>query len=180
MGSKWAAAGVVVCSFAGLTCSWVCQEQREYFDGFSKCSIPWMLETMTRAPLLEAQTGTDGHVCLTCVPTAGCRPEPFKCISSGLYICWMRLFSSWKRAGLCLAISKGRHSKDVSAYTICVGAAENSIEALEINLWLGLTNGFFYTGGCFLTFYDCFCHKLSLLRRLLVLTENVIILSSQE
>lgn len=143
MGNKWAAARVVVFSFAGFTHSWVYQEQREYFDGFNKCSIPWMLETMTRTPFLEAQTGTDDHVCFTCMPTAGCRPEPFKCISSGLYICWMRLFSSWKRAGLCLAISKGRHSKDVSAYTVCVGAAEN--RALEKNLWLGFTNGFFYT-----------------------------------
>lgn len=145
MENKWAAAGVVVFSFAGLTCSWLHQEQTECFVGFSKCSIPWRLETMTRTLLLEAQTGTDGHVCFTCVPTAGCRPEPFKCISSELCICWMRLFSSWKRAGLCLAISKGRHSKDVSAYTLCVGAAENSIEAVEKNLWLGFTNrSFFY------------------------------------
>lgn len=144
-----------------LTCSWVHLGQREYFDVFSKCSIPWMLERMTRTLLVEAQTGTDGHVCFTCVPTAGCRPEPFKCISSELCICWMRLFRSWKRAGLYLAISKGRHSKDVSAYTICVGAAENSNEALEENLWLGFTNRFFfYTDGFFFHFFWLFLPQI--------------------
>lgn len=91
--------------------------------------------------------GTDkcgwSHLLHFCAPLAGCRPEPFKCISSELHVCWMWLFSSWERAGLCLAISKGRHIKDVSAYTICVGAAENSIEAFEENFRLVFTNAFF-------------------------------------
>lgn len=40
---------------------------------------------------------------------------------------------------------QGQTQQDVSAYTLCVGAAENSIEAVEKNLWLGFTNrSFFY------------------------------------
>lgn len=110
-----------------------------------------MLERMTRTLLLGAQTSIDHHILsASFVCPLGCRPEPFKCISSELHVCWMWLFSSWETAGLCLSISKGRHSKDVSAYTVHVGAAENSIEALEENLGLAFTNRFFTQRGTLL------------------------------